>query len=155
MKLTELFGPEDLVVGFEPADKWLAIRDLVDHLVASGRLNAEVGEDVYEAVLSREKSMSTGMERGVAIPHAAVDELPEVVACMGLVSSGGGLAFDSIDGQPARVVVLLLIPRAQKLLHIRTLAEVARTLSIDEVRAALLKAPDAAAAYALLGEQEA
>ncbi len=154
MELTELFGPEDLVVGFEPADKWQAIRDLVDHLVGAGRLEAGLGEEVYEAVLSREKSMSTGMERGVAIPHAAVDNLPEVVASMGLVSKEDGLAFDSIDGQPARVVVLLLIPRAQKLLHIRTLADVARTLSRDGVRAALLEAADPAAAYALLEEQE-
>ena len=154
MRLTELFGPEDLVVGFEPADKWQAIRDLVDHLVAAGRLDAALSEDVLEAVLSREKSMSTGMERGVAIPHAAVDDLDSVVACMGLISAEGGLAFESIDGQPARVVVLLVIPRAQKLLHIRTLADVARTLSRDEVRAALLEAPDAAAAFALLGEQD-
>ncbi len=154
MKLTELFGPEDLVAGFSPADKWQAIRDLVDHLVAAGRLDAEIGEDVYEAVLSRERSMSTGMERGVAIPHAAVDDLSDVVASMGLVSREGGLPFESIDGQPARIVVLLLIPKAQKLVHIRTLADVARSLSCDELRAALLEAPDSDSAYALLEEQE-
>ncbi len=154
MRLTELFAPEDLVVGFDPADKWQAIRDLVQHLVAGGRLGVERLEDVLEAVLSREKSMSTGMERGVAIPHAAVDELSSIVACMGLVSSEAGLSFESIDGAPARVVVLLVIPRAQKLLHIRTLADVARVLSKDDVRAALLEAGDSAAAHALLAEHD-
>jgi mannitol/fructose-specific phosphotransferase system IIA component (Ntr-type) len=154
MRLTELFGREDLVVGFKPADKWQAIRDLVDHLVARGRLGAEGSEEVLEAVLSREKSMSTGMERGIAIPHAAVDDLESVVACMGLVSAEGGLPFESIDGQPARVVVLLVIPRAQKLLHIRTLADIARTLSREDVRTGLLEAKDADAAYALLHEQD-
>ena len=153
MQLPELFGPQDLVNGFDPTDKWQAIRELVDHLVATDRLPGERGEDVLDAVLSREKSMSTGMERGVAIPHAAVDDLETVVACMGVVSREGGLAFESIDGQPARLVVLLIIPRAQKLLHIRTLADVARALSKEEVRAALLGAPSATSAYALLGEQ--
>ena len=154
MRLTELFGPEDLLVGFAPADKWQAIRELVDHLVARGRLAAADAEDVLEAVLSREKSMSTGMERGVAIPHAAVDELESIAACMGIVSGDGGLPFESIDGQPARVIVLLVIPRAQKLLHIRTLADVARTLSRDEVRAALLEASDTATAHAALDGQD-
>lgn len=154
MRLTELFGPEDLLVGFDPADKWQAIRDLVDHLVACGRLAGAQAEDVLEAVQSRERSMSTGMEHGVAIPHAAVDDLDSVAACMGVVSKEAGLAFESIDGQPARLVVLLVIPRAQKLLHIRTLADVARTLSRDEVRAALLAAPDAAAAHAALADHD-
>jgi fructose PTS system EIIA component len=154
MRLTDLFGVEDLVPGFGPADKWQAIRELVDHLVSRGRLDAARSEEVLDAVLSREKSMSTGMERGVAIPHAAVDDLDSVVACMGLISGGAGLPFESLDGQPARVVVLLVIPRAQKLLHIRTLADVARVLAREEVRVALLEAPDAAAAYEVLARSE-
>lgn len=154
MRLTELFGPKDLIVGFDPADKWQAIRELVDHLVAGGRIAQEHGEDVLDAVLSREKSMSTGMERGVAIPHAAVDDLEDIVACMGIVTREEGLAYESIDGQPARVIVLLVIPRAQKLLHIRTLADVARTLSNDEVRGRLLESTGSELAYQHLSEAD-
>ncbi len=154
MLLTELFAPEDLVVGFSPADKWQALRDLVDHLVHAGRLAEEHSETVLEAVLSREKSMSTGMEHGIAIPHAAVDEIDSAIACMGLVSTEEGLAFESIDGRPARLVVLLLIPRAQKLLHIRTLADVARVLSREEVRRELLDAADAREAHRVLARSE-
>ena len=47
-----------------------------------------------------------------------------------------GLEFESIDGQPARLIVLLAIPRSQKLLHIRTLADVARVLGTASVREA-------------------
>ena len=111
---SELFQPEDLLLGFEPADKWEAIHSLVDHLVERGRLSPEASEPVREAVLARERSMSTGMELGVAIPHAAVDDLPEIVGAMGVVQRDGGLDFESIDGQPTRVVVLLVIPKAQK-----------------------------------------
>ncbi len=103
-----------------------------------------------EAVVSRERSMSTGMENGIAIPHAAVDDLEAVVPCMGIVSSEEGLAFDSIDRQPARFVVLLVIPREQKLLHIRTLADVARVLGREDVRARLLETRTCAEAHAVL-----
>jgi len=147
---SELFQPEDLLLGFEPADKWEAIHSLVDHLVERGRLSSEGSETVRDAVLARERSMSTGMELGVAIPHAAVDDLPEIVGAMGVVQRDGGLDFESIDGQPTRVVVLLVIPKAQKLLHIRTLADIARVLAKDSVRERLLATGDAEEARAAL-----
>jgi len=150
MELTRLFTPDDLIVGFAPADKWEAIRDLVQHLVDKHKLPAEHFEAVLEAVRSREQSMSTGMERGIAIPHSAVDEVQEVCAAMGIVSGEEGLAFESIDGQPARLVVLLVIPRSQKLLHIRTLADVARVLGKDNVREGLVSAASSEDAWQVL-----
>ncbi len=96
--------------------------------------------------------MSTGMEHGIAIPHAAVDGVHEVLACLGIIASEHGLAFESIDGRPTRVVVLLVIPRSQKLLHIRTLADIARVLGRDSVREALLAARDAHGAWSALAE---
>jgi mannitol/fructose-specific phosphotransferase system IIA component (Ntr-type) len=150
MELRQLFEPRDLVVGFAPADKWDAIGQLVRHLVTNGRVRAESAERIQQQVLAREHSMSTGMERGIAIPHAAVDEIDRVVACMGIVSRLEGLPFESIDAKPARLVVLLVIPRSQKLLHIRTLADVARVLGIDSVREALLHASTPAQAWEAL-----
>jgi len=155
MRLSDLFPLEDILVRFEPSDKWDAIRRLISHLVDRGRIARADAPAIVEAVLARERSMSTGMEHGIAIPHAAVDGVQTVVAAMGIVSTGPGLAFESIDGQPARVVVLLVIPRAQKLLHIRTLADIARVLGRDGVREALLAAPDAPGAWAALAEGEA
>ena len=152
MELRELFTPVDFVVGFEPVDKWDAIEKLMAHLVTEGRIQADHSEDFTERVLERERSMSTGMERGIAIPHAAVDGLENVVACIGVVGREEGLAFESIDGQPAFLVVLLLIPRNQKLLHIRTLAEVARVLGKDSVREALLAASSGEEAWHALAE---
>lgn len=152
MRLTELFAAEDLIVRFDPADKWDAIRRLVRHLVQRGRLDVKSESTIVDAVLARERSMSTGMEHGIAIPHAAVEGVENVVACMGVVSQPQGLAFDSIDGRPTRVIVLLIIPRAQKLLHIRTLADIARVLGRDSVRDALIAAKDSREAWAALTE---
>ncbi|MFT6110552.1 MAG: mannitol/fructose-specific phosphotransferase system IIA component (Ntr-type) [Planctomycetota bacterium] len=155
MKPSELLGPDDLLLGFNPADKWTCIQDLVQHLVRTGRLSEELAEAVGEAVLSRERSMSTGMEEGVAIPHAALDDISEVIACLGVIEDEEGLDFESIDGRATRLVVLLVIPKSQKLLHIRTLADIARVLSKDMVRKQLLAATDAAGAHAILVAGEA
>jgi mannitol/fructose-specific phosphotransferase system IIA component (Ntr-type) len=154
MRLSDLFQPEDLLVGFAPADKWEAIRQLVGHLVQRGRLKPGSGPAIVEAVVAREKSMSTGMEHGIAIPHAAVDGVEAVVAGMGIVGAREGLPFENIDGQPTRIVVLLVIPRAQKLLHIRTLADIARVLNRDAVRERLIAAPSNSAAWSVLAEAD-
>lgn len=153
--LRDLISPADFVLDFRPADKWDAIRRLVDHLVAVGRIPAREAGTWNEQVLERERSMSTGMERGVAIPHAAVDGLERVVAAVGVLGAREGLSFDSIDARPTQVVVLLLIPRAQKLLHIRTLADIARVLSRDSVREGLLAAQSPEQAWNALVAGEA
>ena len=82
--------------------------------------------------------MSTGMERGLAIPHAAIEGIEKLAAVIGVVRDPQGLEFESIDGDVTRLVVLLLIPRAQKLLHIRTLADIARGLGDASVRETLI-----------------
>jgi len=150
----ELFTPDDLIVGFDPSDKWEAIRLLVESLVLRGRLEEAAADDILQAVLSRERSMSTGMEHGIAIPHAAVDGLDTVVGDIGIVTRPEGLAFDSIDGQPTRIVVLLLIPRQQKLLHIRTLADIARLLGGADVRERILAATTSQEAFEVLTSGE-
>src|SRR5438105_695560 len=104
MRLSDLFSAEDVVIDFAPADKWDAIQKLVGHLVQRGRLPAAAQGAIVEAVLARERSMSTGMEHGIAIPHAAVDGVETVLACMGIVSNPSGLSFESIDGRPTRIV---------------------------------------------------
>jgi mannitol/fructose-specific phosphotransferase system IIA component (Ntr-type) len=155
MRLTELFAPEDLVLDFAPDDKWDALGKLVEHLVQQGRLDSEQAPAIRDAVLARERSMSTGMEHGIAIPHAAVEGVEQILVALGIVRNEAGLNFESIDGQPARLVVLLVIPKAQKLLHIRTLADVARVLGKDAVREELLAAETPEAAWYALRSGEA
>ena len=151
MQLQELFSPTDLIVGLEASDKWEAIRILLHHLVELGEVPEDREEELLEALFERERSMSTGMERGLAIPHAAVDGISELKAVLGVVKNPDGMEFSSIDGEPTRVVILLLIPRDKKLLHIRTLADIARGLGQPAVIGSLLEATDAEAGWQALG----
>lgn len=152
MRLQELIPPEHILLALEAADKWEVIDRMLAHLAASGALPKARGAGYREAVVQRERSMSTGMERGIAIPHAAVDGLERVVAGLAVVRGAGGegVNFDSIDAAPAWLVVLLLIPRPQKLLHIRTLADLARHLGNEDVRRTLRAARSPAEAWQAL-----
>ncbi len=154
MQLSELLASEDVLLPFEAQDKWEAIAALVRHLAGRGRIPAEREGELLDLVVARERSMSTGMERGIAIPHAAVEGLEQVVGALGIVTRAGGLSFDSIDARPTHLVVLLLIPRSQKLVHIRTLADIARVLGKETVRDALLAAADGPAAWGILAEAD-
>ena len=132
MKLSELIAPELVLLPLETQDKGQAIARLAAQAVTAGALAAAALGPVQEALLARERSMTTGMEHGIAIPHAAVDGLRDVIAVLGL--SQRGIPFEALDGKPAHIVVCLIIPREKKLLHIKTLAEIARLLGRAEVR---------------------
>lgn len=150
MQLSDILTPQDLHLGFDPGDKWNGIRILIEKLVEGGRLSSENQAQVLEAVLEREHSMSTGMEDGIAIPHAAVEGVEEIVAAVGLVAPDTKLDFDAVDGLPTQVVVLLVIPRAEKMLHIRTMAEVARVFGDKDLVDRLVVSTDQSEAHALL-----
>ncbi len=136
MKLSELLTDESVILPLEAADKWQAIRVMAQGMVAMGALPEDQLAAVEVALVAREESMTTGMEDGIAIPHAAVDNIPEVIAVLGIAPEG--VEFEALDGQPARILVCLVIPRAKKLQHIRTLAEIAKLLSRAPVRERLL-----------------
>ncbi len=137
MKFSDLLQPDLVLQPLEAADKWQAIAQLAAATVRAGVLPKEKLAAVQEALEVRERSMTTGMEMGIAIPHAAVDETSEVIAVLGL--SPTGVPFEALDGQAARIIVCLVIPRSKKLLHIKTLAGIAKLLGRAEVREALLE----------------
>jgi mannitol/fructose-specific phosphotransferase system IIA component (Ntr-type) len=135
----------------EAMDKWEAIPELVDLLVAAHEIRLSDRDAVIEAVFAREKSLSTGLKYGLAVPHGAVDCVQDIVAAMGTTK---GIPFESVDDKPARLVVLLVIPRGSFQRHVRTLAGVSRLATIPELRERLLSASSAADIIEVLQSQE-
>ena len=152
MKLSDILLPELILVPLEAADKWEAISLMARAAVRSAGSTPALLAEVEEALLVRERSMTTGMEQGIAIPHAAVDGIDEVICVVGI--SPGGIEFGALDGEPARIIVCLVIPRAKKLLHIKTLAAIARLLGRAEVRDRLLSSGTGEAVLAVVREEE-
>src|SRR6202030_1076547 len=106
------------------ATKESVIREMVGSLAGAGYFKGSEPEDIVKAVLKRELLGSTGIGRAVAIPHskhAAVERLVGTVAV-----PKGGVAFDSLDGEPVHVFVLLISPQDRPGDHLRALENVSR-----------------------------
>jgi len=132
------------------ADKDAVITELVDTLSANGLL--EDRETVLEAVFTRERTRSTGIGSGIAIPHGKCGAVKELVMALGI--TGKPLEFESVDGKPVSIVILLVSPADQTGPHIQALARISRLMLDEEFKAALEKASSSQAAYELISDRE-
>lgn len=148
MTLGDILTAESIVADLKAADRWAAIEELIDQLVAAGRLAPTDRNAVSAVIRRREHSMSTGIGFGIGIPHASTNLIKTVVGAFG--RSKTGVAFDALDGQPVRLVVLFLVPQGEFQKHLHTLADIAKLLHRQEFRQALEDAPDAAGIYRLI-----
>jgi len=138
LQLSELIQEEVIKVGLSAQNKWEAIEELVDVLVAAHEIRLADRPEVIEAVGIRERSFSTGLKYGLAVPHGSVECVGEIVAALG--TSAAGIPFESADGQPARLVILLVLPKGRFQHHVRTLAGVSRLATRPELREKVLSA---------------
>ncbi len=152
MRLSELLRPETVMLDVRGLDKWQLIERLTDLLSSSGRLPAEDRKSVLDALLVRERSMSTGMENGIAIPHCSLEQIDDTLVTLGV--SQEGLNFESIDGRPTHLVLLLVTPKNKTKVHIRTLAEIAKLLNDETFRSNLIAAGSAERIIELVKAQE-
>jgi mannitol/fructose-specific phosphotransferase system IIA component (Ntr-type) len=141
MKLSELMPLSHVKADLQAKDRWEAIEELLQVLVSADALQNNQKEAASKAILARERSMSTGIGGGIAIPHAGVAGLEKAVAALG--RSEAGIEFESMDGAPVRLVILLLVPQHQTQLHLKTLATLARFLNSKTQRQQLLEADTA------------
>lgn len=140
MSLADLIQPGRVLAEMRSDEQIPAIIELVDHLVASGTLSADLRDAAVAALKIREEQRSTGIGGGVAIPHCFLPGLDEVVAVFG--RSSHGIDFCSVDHAPVHFVVLFMVPEAQHTLHLKTLAAIAKVLNSAEVRNRLAAAAD-------------
>jgi len=148
MKLANLLDQDDLILELEAVDHWPAIVELVDRLVAAGKLLPSHQETTLDALKLREDMVSTGIGSGVAIPHAFSDDLEDVIAVFG--RSAAGIDFEALDDAPVHLIFLFIVPRRNYQLHLKTLAAIAKTFTSPELRDALRNAPNNAEIRELL-----
>jgi len=122
MSLADLIGPEVVKVPLAARTKNEALRELARVLLDAGKIREL--EPACDALLAREALGSTGLEQGIAVPHAKTRAVSKLTAAIGI--SPKGIDFQSIDGQPAQLFFLLLAPPDQSGPHIQALAEIAR-----------------------------
>lgn len=145
MNLGDILSPAQILSEMRASDRWEAIEELIDQLVATSKVKPEDRESIIAVVKKREKSMSTGIGFGIGIPHASTDLIYEVVGAFG--RSTQGIEFESLDNQPVKLVMLFLVPQGQFQKHLHTLANIAKLLHKTEFRQSLEQAPDAQAMF--------
>jgi len=136
MTLLDILSSKSTIVGLQSDTKDGIIEELVDSL--------EVGEaitdrdKVLQAVLEREKIMSTGIGDGIAIPHGKSEAVIRLAAALG--THKRGVEFEALDGEPACVFFLLVSPASVSGPHIKALARISRLLKDDTFKKKLIEA---------------
>jgi mannitol/fructose-specific phosphotransferase system IIA component (Ntr-type) len=150
MRMTDFVVREAIVAELTATTKEGVIREMVESLRNAGYFKGGEPEDIVKAILKREALGSTGIGRGVAIPHtkhASVDRLVGTVAV-----SRGGVNFNSVDGEPVYLLVLLVSPQDRPGDHLRALENVARSMRDDSFVRSLRQCTTREAIWSMLDE---
>lgn len=139
MALIDLITTEVVKVPLTARDKPGVIDELVQVLVDAGKITDR--EKVLDAINKREAMGSTGLEFGIAVPHAKTDAVKELIMAIGITPQG--IDFDAIDGKPSTLFFLILAAPDQSGPHIEALAEIAKLSKSKAILGALVAASSA------------
>jgi len=140
MKLIDYITPAHVKIRLEGDSKEEIIEELVSLLVDTS--DVEDPDAIFQAVMSREREGSTGLEKGVAIPHAKSDAVKSLSIVIGI--SREGVAFEAQDGKPSHLFFLMVAPTSESGPHVQAIAKIVKMIKLDKFRKKLLdaKKPD-------------
>jgi mannitol/fructose-specific phosphotransferase system IIA component (Ntr-type) len=150
MQLTEILSPAHIQIALAATTRDDALRELVALLAATGEVDSPPA--AMAALLDRERTRTTGIGGGLALPHGKTHAVKKLVAALG--KSAAGLDFQSIDGRPAHLIVMLLSPPEATTPQIQALARISRILSLEAMRKRLDAAATPEALWKALAEFE-
>lgn len=136
MKFSDFVSTGAIRADLKSADKESVIGELVDSLQAAGEISAADRDDIVKAILKREELGSTGIGRGIAVPHTKHPSVNKLVGTVGVSSEG--VEFDSLDGERVHLFFLLVSPPDRPGDHLRALENISRQLR-DETFCRFLK----------------
>jgi PTS system fructose-specific IIA component/PTS system nitrogen regulatory IIA component len=129
MKFADFVSTPAIRADLEADDKEGTIREMAEALVEAGEISADELESIVKAILKREELGSTGIGRGIAVPHT---KHPSVSKLVGTVAvSSQGVDFNSLDGEKVQLFILLISPPDRPGDHLRALENISRQLRDD------------------------
>lgn len=147
MEFAKLLKPEAVKVLTSASSKKRLMQDIADLMEGVHGMNADL---IVEALMAREALGPTGVGHGVALPHARLEGLEEVVGAFVLLDKP--IDFSSVDRQPVDIAFALFAPEAAGVEHLKALALVSRTLRETSICNKLRANPDPTTLYAILTE---
>ena len=152
MKFVDVVCFEAIIPELKAKDRDSAIAELVLALDKAGRLGKENCEQIIKAVIKRENEASTGMGKGVALPHVKHGAVKDVIAAVG--QSGVGIDFSSLDKQLVYSVILLISPLDNPDRHLQAMESIFKHLQRDKFRRFLRQSQTAKEIEDLLREAD-
>jgi mannitol/fructose-specific phosphotransferase system IIA component (Ntr-type) len=132
MKFKDFVCFKALVGELKATDRDAAIAELVSALENAGKVSVEDAKKITKAVIKRENEASTGMGKGVAIPHVKHAAVEEILATVG--HSTPGIDFSALDKKPVYSVILLLSPVNDPDKHLRAMEKIFKHLQNERFR---------------------
>jgi len=148
MEISELLTPRSVVAQLRVTGKKQVLQEIARRAAATTGINER---RIYEVLSERERLGTTGIGRGVAVPHGKLAELPRVYGLFARLDRP--IAFDSIDNQPVDLVFVLLAPLDAGAEHLKALAMVSRRLRDHTICEKLRGTDNPDALYALLTDR--
>lgn len=153
MLFRDLIAPAAIIDNLTSTSKNQVLAEMVDGLIAAGEISEDIRQGVLTALIEREAITSTGVGNGIAIPHAKHPAIKKMTGM--LARSREGIDFDSIDGKPVHLFVMLLSSQDLIQQHLQALAYVAKSMNKEIFRSFLVNARDAKEIEELLDEADA
>jgi len=147
MQLTDFIGDKAIFPNLKAGSKKQLLQELA---VRAGEITQLDSRQIFESLLQREKLGSTGLGRGIAIPHGKFPQLDKVYGFFGRLSQP--VDFDAVDGEPVDLVFLLLAPESAGADHLKALARISRLLRDNSIVKKLRGTEDSHGLYAVLTE---
>lgn len=138
MKLSDIISFKAIVPQLAATDRNGVIEELVESLHKAKKLGKADPAALAKAVIKRENEASTGIGKGVAVPHVKHADVSKLVAVVGCSSSG--IDFVSLDKQPVYTVFLLISPQANPDKHLQAMETIFKNLQKDDFRRFLRQA---------------
>jgi len=154
LRLSDLLTPNRIRVPLQAQNKEGVLRELVALLLGGGGNGAggAAGDEVFQAILERERQFPTGIGYGVAVPHGKTPALANLVVVAG--TTPAPVPYETVDGEPVRLFFLLAGPESQAGAHVKALSRISRLVRREPVRTRLLGARTPDEFYRSLCEAE-
>ena len=136
MKFSDFVSGKAIRADLRSSDKTSVIGELVESLLLAGEIGAADKDDIVKAILKREELGSTGIGRGIAVPHTKHPSVNKLIGTVGV--STNGVEFESLDGEKVQLFFLLVSPPDRPGDHLRALENISRQLR-DETFCRFLK----------------
>lgn len=150
MQLIQVLQPSCIKVPLVGTTKEQVIDELIELLYANGLIKDR--NSVADAVFAREKTRSTGIGSGIAIPHGKCRAVDSLAMAMGITAEP--IDFQSVDDKPVRIVMLLVSRLDQAGPHIQALARISRLMLDEAFRSALERATSSQEVYELISNRD-